>query len=88
MAEKLKAKEIADRISAHLKRFENEQSKSKPTLYWHSRAYGDRAHVYITYVSYQGNTIIKRSEAQKYLEWLDAGNKGRHYEWNRRADNG
>lgn len=81
MTEKLKATEIGKRIAVHLKRFEEEQGKDALTTYWSTSAYGEGAHVLVTYVSYQGNTVLKRVDAQKYLEWLDAGNKGRHYEW-------
>lgn len=34
--------------------------------------------VMITYVSYQGSDGLTRAEALRYLEWLDAGNVGKH----------
>ena len=91
---RLKCQEIAPRIDAHLRRFEadpviNAKRDVDPgrfgsgwTPYWNAGAYSGNgaSRVYVTYVRYQGQTALTREEAQRYLEWLDAGNVGRHHE--------
>lgn len=85
--DRLTTKEIGERINAHLQRFEADpkinvdRSSGMRGLhpYWHAGAAGRRAHVYITYVRYQGTRALKKADALKYLAWLDAGNVGRHY---------
>ena len=80
-------KDIAARIDAHLKRFEKDpkinidRSSEKAGLwtYYYAGAGAGRGRVYVTYISYQGVTPLKKAEALKYLAWLDAGNVGRHY---------
>lgn len=78
-------KEIGERINAHLKRLEADPTYNvrdplyKTTkLYLAGAAWGGQR-VYITYIGYQGSIKLTRQEAAKYLAWLDAGNKGRHY---------
>ncbi len=46
---------------------------------WHPSAYVGGRFVYVRYVSYQNNNVLTKSQAIKYLEWLEAGNKGKHY---------
>ncbi len=83
--------ELAERIDAHLKRFEHDPEINKAssgrmmniTPYFHahaSRAYGPT--VSITYISFQGTSKLKPEEAQAYLKWLDDGNIGTHYRIN------
>lgn len=36
-------------------------------------------YVYVQYISYQVSTALSKADALVYLEWLDAGNVGRHY---------
>lgn len=77
-------KELAEKINAHLKRFEADK-----TINATSRTYGTRPYycaganattrVWVWYVSYQGQSSLTKAEAKKYLEWLDAGNVGKHY---------
>jgi len=82
----MKLAEIAQGITAHLKRFEadpiinkmNEKYKTSP-FYWPS-ACDSGPRIFVSYVSYQGHSSLKKAEALSYLEWLDAGNVGRHYE--------
>jgi hypothetical protein len=87
----MKLIEIADRISAHLARFEADPIINAPApsrmgsseglkKYWHSRARQAGAYVGIVYIAYQGASNISKAEALRYLAWLDAGNVGRHYE--------
>ena len=33
----------------------------------------------VVYVSYQGASTLTKAEALRYLEWLDAGNIGKHF---------
>ena len=80
--------EIGVRINAHLNRFEadpvinalHEVRGSRLSPYWHVGAAQSGRFVYVTYVSYQGQTHLTKEQAEKYLAWLDAGNVGRHYE--------
>lgn len=78
--------EIAGQISAHLKRFErdpeiNKRDPKYDTIpYYHAGAWRVGSYVRVLYVSYQGGTSLKRSDAERYLSWLDAGNVGRHWQ--------
>lgn len=74
--------QIAARISEHLKRLAADPEISKPegkTRYWESNSWAAGKWVYVRYVRYQNETNLNREEALKYLEWLDAGNIGKHY---------
>lgn len=80
----IKMKEIAARISAHLKRFEAdpEINKRKPSgipPYFRAGSVASGSYVYVTYVSFQGDTALRKTIAAKYLAWLDAGNEGTHH---------
>lgn len=101
-APKPTACEIADRITAHLKRLEADKDWNR--MVWESRTHGRQeasklynAHAHagksptakyvtITYVSYQGHRRFTRDEALVYLEWLDAGNRGKIFEQQREAE--
>ena len=92
----MKMKEIAERINAHLKRFEADpeinteityhsnrtgKQESAGHRFYYAGAYYHRGpKVSVTYISYQGHSNLSKDEALRYLEWLDAGNVGRHYE--------
>ena len=80
---KMKMGEIAERIGAHLKRFEANPEINKKagglSLYWNSRAYSSGPRVFVTYISYQGRSSLTKEQAAKYLEKLDGGFVGRHY---------
>jgi hypothetical protein len=75
--------EIALRIRAHLKRFASDPAISKGedgrTLYWNAGATASGRWIYVQYIAYQGSRNLSKNDALKYLEWLDAGNVGRHY---------
>ena len=86
MSDKLKLTEIARRIDAHLKRFEadktiNERHPRYGTtpFYRAGCAYVGGPWISVMYVAYQNSSSLKREEAMTYLNWLDAGNVGRHY---------
>jgi DNA-binding response OmpR family regulator len=87
-------KEVASRINAHLKRFENDP-EINATRYYEGRdgkRHGTRpyysagayatgnGYVGISYITYQGNTKLRRAEAEAYLSALDGGFVGRHFE--------
>ena len=81
----VRLKDIAERINAHLKRLEADASWNKKderglSKLWNSHACASGNRVFCTYVSYQGDCSLTKSDAMKYLEKLDAGYKGRHYE--------
>lgn len=87
----LKMKEVAERINAHLKRFESDPEINKRGIHGLSPYYGACAFYYrgarlgVRYVSYQGGTSLTKADAVKYLEMLDGGYVGRHYEALRKA---
>lgn len=83
--------EIAQRIAAHLTRFEADKGP-RGVNWWHDgKVNGTRPffmtgaaksgrYVGVSYVSYQGPTYLTKAEAARYLAALDAGFVGRHYE--------
>lgn len=79
-----KLEEIARRISAHLKRLEDDEAwnvtPSGRRRMWQACALRAGSRVACTYVSYQGTTNLTRDEAIRYLAALDGGFKGRHFE--------
>jgi hypothetical protein len=84
------AKKIAQKIDAHLRRFErtpsiNVCSKEHGTseYYWAGASASGRW-INIIYVGYQGSDSLTKDEALEYLKWLDAGNVGKHWEMRRR----
>ena len=58
--------EIANRIDAHLKRFEG-------------RSWRSRSKLCITYGNYRDAVMVTKEQAIEYLRWLDSGNVGTHY---------
>ena len=78
---------IANRINAHLKRFERDKKINKPiksggmatATYYFAGACRVGRFVSVCYVAYQGSTSLTRDEAVAYLKWLDAGNVGTHW---------
>jgi len=86
MSKKRTCKEIAAAINAHLKRFEADRAginADKPGTglrpYFWANAHGDKR-VWVTYITYQGSTSLTKAQAIRYLEMLDAGFVGRHFE--------
>lgn len=80
---------IAERIAAHLRRFEADPVVNTPRegrrikLYYSPSAFARGSRVGISYVSFQSETCVTKADALAYLAWLDAGNVGRHWEWER-----
>lgn len=80
----MKIAELAEKITAHLKRFENDpiinkSGKYRTSPYQRAFAFHTGRYVGVTYVEFQGPSYLSRDEAVKYLAWLDAGNVGRHW---------
>lgn len=79
---------LAARINVHLRRFEADHkinTNTKPDRTGLARFYNawcgaSGSRIFTTYISYQGQSSLTRTEAQRYLAWLDAGNVGRHFE--------
>lgn len=87
MGESLTLTEIAERINKHLNRFEEDvdgvnkwDDNVGVLLYYLTSAHAVTRGVRIAYVRYKGTYLLKKKEALGYLNWLDAGNVGRHYE--------
>ena len=87
----------ATRIAAHLRRFEDDPEHNAPTgvaghtpmhPYYHPSAYRGGRYVMVSYMSYQGYTPLSKVEALAYLDWLDHGGVGTHYEMRRQAQQG
>ena len=81
----MKLQEIANRIKDHLKRFESDKTinavkdgRDIPP-YYNAWATSAGRYVRIVYVSFQGATNLSKAEAETYLQWLEAGNIGKHY---------
>ena len=49
-----------------------------------ARAFVAGRYIGICYVNYQGHSNVTRADAERYLEWLDAGNVGKHHQAPRR----
>jgi hypothetical protein len=87
----MKLAEIADRLHSHFKRWESSQklnplSKEYGTRrYFHPGAWARGSRVFVRYVSYQCDHSIKKSDAEAYLAWIEAGNVGTVWEWERAA---
>jgi hypothetical protein len=87
--------EIAERINAHLKRFERDPKINKPVTYksartgrmesagrpyYYAGAWRAGNRVAVKYVSYQSTHNLTQAEAEDYLRWLDNGGVGTYYE--------
>ncbi len=77
----MKLEESAQRILAHLQRFEADPTiDARAASYYCVNAYVAGSRIGVTYVSFQGRSCLTKAEALAYLAWLDAGHVGRHYE--------
>lgn len=78
-------KEIAEAINGYLVRFERDpelnvkNERNGTRKFWQAGAFASGAWVNVRYVSYQGVTSLRKPDAERYLEWLHAGNVGKHY---------
>ena len=80
----MKTTEVAQRIDAHLKRFEADpvinfaRSVAKP--YDRAFAHVSGGWVRIRYAFYWDTHSLCKADAERYLVWLDAGGVGRYFE--------
>jgi hypothetical protein len=85
MARTMKLGEIAERIGAHLKRFEADPVINAPDRpngvrkYFGAWARQAGSRLMVMYISYQGWQSLTKDDAIRYLAWLDAGFVGKHY---------
>lgn len=87
-------RELGDRISEHLKRFEADKGpgganapRAQGARFWNAGAwFAGGPKLRVVYVSYQGRSLLTRDEAERYLAKLDAGFVGRHFEALREAE--
>lgn len=81
---KSKTSEIAMEINLHLKRMEAdpEQNQAQGTLkrFYQARCYADGPWVNVQYTALHGFIHLKKVEGEKYLAWLSAGNRGKHWQ--------
>lgn len=82
---RLKLTEIADRIGAHLRRFETDPTINvarngllKP--FYMAGAWAAGSRVFVRYVSFQGASSLTKTQAGLYLARLDAGHVGKHWD--------
>lgn len=74
-----KLEEIAKRIRSHLERMENSQPTThNRTNYCHATAWPAGRYIKVRYISYQYTWNLNKTDALKYLTWLDAGNEDKH----------
>jgi len=80
----MKNKEIAMKIQEHLSRFEEAGYKTirGDNKYFYAHSWSAGRYVAIKYISYQCQSNLSNAEAEKYLDWLDAGNIGKHFDMN------
>lgn len=82
----MKVKEIASKITEHLKEWENDPTINVPIKhanssmslrrFFNAAAFPKGNYIGISYVSYQGVFTIKKEEAVRYLGWIEEGNVG------------
>jgi hypothetical protein len=82
---KRKNRDIAAEIDVYLKKFEASKKINRPrkgnsiSPYYNAGCWDGGRYVNVKYVEFQGTSCLSKAEALKYLEWLKAGNIGRHY---------
>jgi hypothetical protein len=91
--ERMTLSEICGEIDGYLRRFEADPEVNAPVRwvrdgqihtagrpYYNARAGRAGNRCWVSYVSYQHTAHLTRAEAEAYLDWLKAGNVGKHYE--------
>lgn len=76
-----KLDEIALRLDAHLARMEAPRPGRRWSGCWHPAAWKAGNRVAIRYVVHQNEWTLPKADALAYLAWLDAGNEGRHLQF-------
>jgi len=90
MENRMKTDKLADlarHIDGYLQKFEADKKINKPhngkdggtTPYWRAGACVAGRYVSVQYVSYQGQSNLTKEQARIYLDWLHAGNVGKHW---------
>ncbi len=83
----MKLDEIATKILVHLKRFEADKKINKVVKkeggmslspYYNVNCWATGKQVHVTYISFQGDNALNKTQALVYLMWLDDGNVGKH----------
>jgi len=80
----IKLAEIAEEINRYLRDFElnHNEVAHGGRKYYCTRCFNSGRYVMVQYISYQGTTSLTKDEAIRYLEWLRAGNIGKHWSMN------
>ena len=82
--------EIAERIAAHLRRFEASPTIARVyfddsvlyrTIYASSSVKPAGSRLAVRYIGHESPDLLTKATALGYHAWLDAGNVGRHWEW-------
>ncbi len=75
--------EIAERIQAHLKRFEADPEFDKPISGTRVEKAGVYMHIYYIFTrpARRHSYSLKRTDALEYLDWLEKGNVGHYHEF-------
>lgn len=81
--EEMKLGQLAGEIATYLQKFEhdptvNTRNKYGTMPYYNTHAWVAGRYVQLRYISYQHTYSLEKRDAIKYLEWLRAGNIGRH----------
>lgn len=80
----MKLGEIAQKLKEHLSRFEQDPVLSKndkgKTRFWNTGVVVSGRFIKVCYISYQGYSNLTKDEALQYLEKLDAGFVGQHFQ--------
>ncbi|HBD95356.1 MAG TPA: hypothetical protein DC057_14405 [Spirochaetia bacterium] len=80
----MKLEEIAYRINKYLQEFEADKKvntlKMKVTKYYQPSAFSTGKNIGIRYIIYQSVSILNKKDAIEYMNWLEKGNKGKHFE--------
>lgn len=76
--------QVAAAIDAHLRRFEadpaiNVVQRTGQKRFFRAGAVQSGRFVYVTYISYQRQSHLTRTEAMRYLRALDRGYTGKHH---------
>jgi hypothetical protein len=80
--------QIAAKIDAHLKRWQADpainktihQREMRLKTFCMAGCHRAGRFIQITYVSYIGHHSLVKFQAEKYLEWIEAGNVGYHWD--------
>lgn len=81
--------EIAERLYVHLRRMSLDPKinirdpRYRTCTFYQPNAHRSGARIAVRNITYQCETLLSREDALAYLRWLDAGNNGTNYTWER-----